>query len=144
MRVDRHDLPVLWMTLGCALVAGSICAGIPLGLNVDSSGSMILISIIFFLVFALGAYICIASFGVLPLPEPGRRQREKEERLAREEQERERLEAERIAREKREQEEREKAEKEKREKEQAAGMLKSIRDTALLEENDPEDKDVDE
>ena len=69
---------------------------------------------------------------------------EKENRLARGEQDAEPLEAERIAREKREQEEREKAEKEKREKEQAAGMLKSIRDTALLEENDPEDKDVGE
>lgn len=120
MRVERGDLSVLWMTLGGIIVAASICAGIPVGLAVDSKNSILLVALISFVAFTLGSYMCVASFGVLPLPELGKRRRIRRELEAEEERQRKLREAE---------------EEEAKDKEHRKAFMKSIRNTAQQAED---------
>lgn len=125
MRVQRGDLSVLWMTFGGIIVAASICAGIPLGLTVGSKGSILLVSLIFFAVFILGFYICIASFGTLPLPELGKGPRVRAERKAEEE---------RLRKLRKAQDE------EIKDKERRKAGMESIKNAVKQAENKPESK----
>ena len=131
MRVERGDLSVLWMTLGGIIVAASICAGIPVGLAVDSKNSILLVILISCVAFTLGSYMCVASFGVLPLPELGKRRRIRRELEAEEERQRKLREAE----EKRLRKQREAEEEEAKDKEHREAFMKSIKNTVQQAEN---------
>jgi hypothetical protein len=140
MRVARGDLSVLWMTFGGILVAASICAGIPLGLTVDSKNSILLVALIFFVVFILGSYACVAAFGVLPLPEVDKRRRIREQRKAEEERQTQLLEAEKE----RQRQLREAEEEETRDKERREAALESIRNTVQQAENKPKNESAED
>jgi hypothetical protein len=136
MRVERGDLSVLWMTLGGIIVAASICAGIPLGLAVDSKSSILLVVLIFFVVFIIGSYMCLASFGTLPLPELGKRRRIRAEREAEKERQAQLLEAENE----KQRELRAAEVEEAKDKERREAAMKSIRNEVKQAENKPKNE----
>jgi hypothetical protein len=114
---DGRD--ALWMTFGCTLVAAGIAVGVPLGLTVSPYGWILFVAIASFIVFAMGLYICIASFGTLPLPKIGARRQE------------ERAQQEAEARRRLEQQEAQKAQEEAKRRQREADKDRELREKAL-------------